>query len=323
MVFVAGCLVIVIWPTFWALGLSLTVIAVAKVIYDPAMQAYIGDVVEYGQRGRILSITELSWAGAFFLGVPAIGFVIARRGWTAPFFWLALLGIGGAILLWQVLPRPAADNRTSQATSLRKTINIIKKEKVIWAAASYLLLVMAANELLLVIYGLWMEDNFSLSLTSLGLATAVIGGAELSGEVLTAISVDRIGKRRFVLITGLATGFMYVAVPFANLSLLAALVTLFILFLFFEMTVVGGVPLLTELVPTARGIVMSVALAAGGLGRALGALIGPQIWLQGGMAALGLTSAVLMMFSMVILALWVREGVESQNQDDGYGPIHG
>jgi predicted MFS family arabinose efflux permease len=323
MVFVAGCLVIVIWPTFWTLGLSLTVIAVAKVIYDPAMQAYIGDVVEYGQRGRILSITELSWAGAFFLGVPAIGFVIARRGWTAPFFWLALLGIGGAILLWQVLPRPAADNRTSQATSLRKTINIIKKEKVIWAAASYLLLVMAANELLLVIYGLWMEDNFSLSLTSLGLATAVIGGAELSGEVLTAISVDRIGKRRFVLITGLATGFMYVAVPFANLSLLAALVTLFILFLFFEMTVVGGVPLLTELVPTARGIVMSVALAAGGLGRALGALIGPQIWLQGGMAALGLTSAVLMMFSMVILALWVREGVESQNQDDGYGPIHG
>jgi predicted MFS family arabinose efflux permease len=206
---------------------------------------------------------------------------------------------------------------------LKKTINIIKKEKVIWAAASYILLVMAANELLLVIYGLWMEDNFSLSLTALGLATAVIGAAELSGEVLTAISVDRIGKRRFVLIAGLVTVFMYVAVPFANLSLLTALVTLFILFLFFEMTVVGGVPLLTELVPTARGIVMSVALAAGGLGRAFGALIGPQIWLQGGMVALGLTSAVLMMFSMVILALWVREGVESQNLDDDYGPIHG
>jgi hypothetical protein len=40
------------------------------------------------------------------------------------------------------------------------------------------------------------------------------------------------------------------------------------------------------------------------------------------MVALGLTSAVLMIFSMVILALWVREGVESQNLDDGYGPKH-
>jgi hypothetical protein len=46
------------------------------------------------------------------------------------------------------------------------------------------------------------------------------------------------------------------------------------------------------------------------------------------MVALGLTSAVLMMFSMVILALWVREGVAGQadigqNPDDGYGPNPG
>ena len=312
LIFAVGCLIIVIWPQFWALGLSVLVIATAKVIYDPAMQAYIGDVVEYEQRGRILSITELSWAGAFFLGVPAIGFVITRQGWTAPFFWLALLSAFGAFFLWRGLPGPSADKRTSRATNLRKTIEVIRKHKVIWAASIYLLLIMAANELLLIIYGLWMEDNFSLSLTTLGLATAVIGGAELTGELVTAIAVDRIGKRPFVIITGLVTGFMYLVLPFANVSLIMALLALFILFFFFEMTVVGAIPLLTELVPTARGIVMSVALAAGGLGRAMGALIGPRIWLEGGMGALGLTSAILVMISMVILALWVREAQEGQ-----------
>ena len=313
LIFVAGCLVIVVWPKFWVLGLSLLIIATAKVVYDPAMQAYIGDVVEYERRGRILSITELSWAGAFFLGVPAIGFVMDRQGWTAPFLWLALFGVVGAFFLWRALPGPAADKRRSQATTLKKTIEIVKKEKVIWAASIYLLLVMAANELLLIIYGLWMEDSFSLSLTTLGLATAVIGGAELIGEVVTAISVDKIGKRRFVLITGLMTGFMYLVIPFANRGLFMALATLFVLFFFFEMTVVGGVPLLTELVPSARGIVMSVALAAGGVGRALGALVGPRIWFAGGMGALGLTSAIMMMLSLVILALWIREGQEDQS----------
>lgn len=317
--FAAGCLVILIWPEFWALGVSLLVIATAKVVYDPAMQAYIGDVVDYDKRGRILSITELSWAGAFFLGIPAIGFVIDRQGWTAPFFWLAILAIAGAVMLWRVLPGPAADRRTSKATTLKLTFKVIKKEKVIWAASLYLLLVMAANELLLVIYGFWMEDNFALSLTTLGLATAVIGAAELSGELVTAASVDRIGKRRFILITGLATAVMYIAVPFASLSLAAALATLFVLFLFFEMTVVGGVPLLTELVPAARGIVMSVALAAGGVGRAMGALIGPRIWLQGGMEALGLTSAAMMIISMVILALWIREAADPKI-DSGLQP---
>ena len=77
-----GSFVVVLWPAYWALGVTLVVVAVMKVIYDPAMQAYLGDVVPYRQRGRALAITELSWAAALLLGAPLIGLVIERSGMT-------------------------------------------------------------------------------------------------------------------------------------------------------------------------------------------------------------------------------------------------
>ena len=303
--FSAGCLIVVIWPDLWAFGLTLAVIAIAKVIYDPAMQAYLGDTVPYEERGRSLAITELSWSGAFLLGVPLVGLVIQEQGWQAPYAWLAALGITGALALWQLLPR--LDGRAGKVTSLRATWLVIRQEPVIWAAAIYAVLIMAANELLLVVYGDWMETSFALSLTTLGLATAVIGGAELAGELLTALSVDRLGKRHFVIVTGLATMALYFLIPFTSNSLSLALIGLFLLFLFFEMSVVGSVPLMTELVPSARGVVLSVTLAAGGLGRGLGALAGPYLWSQGNLQLIGVAAALTMALALVILALWVRE----------------
>lgn len=302
----AGSVVVLLRPGFWTFGLALTVIALAKVIYDPAMQAYLGDTVAYARRGRALAITELSWAGAFLLGVPALGFVIQRQGWQAPFLWLALAAVGAALLLRRSLP--TNDGRSGQIVDLRTTAAVIRREPVIWAAAVYIMLVMGANELVLIVYGDWMEQNFALSLTSLGLATGVIGGAEVSGELLVGVSVDRFGKRPVIILTGFLTALMHLAIPFTSATLISALISLFALFLFFEMTVVGGIPLMTEIVPHARGVVMSIVLAAGGLGRAIGALLGPAIWLRGGFAVLGLAAGIMVFVAVLVLARWVREG---------------
>lgn len=300
-----GCAILLLRPTLWAFGVMLIVVATAKVIYDPAMQAYLGDTVPYQERGRALAITELSWAGAFFLGVPFLSWTIENHSWQTPFLLLALFSIASAGILWRALP--ASDGRHGAATNLRRAWRVIRKHRVIWAAAIYIFLVMVANELLLIVYGDWMESTFSLTLTALGLATAVIGAAEVSGELSTAAFIDRIGKRPFVIFTGSATAIMYAAMPFVSTSLAAALVTLFLLFLFFEMTVVGGVPLMTEIVPRARGVVMSVILATAGLGRSLGALLGPSIWINGGIKILLFTAAALMLIAVLLLALAVRE----------------
>jgi predicted MFS family arabinose efflux permease len=309
--FSLGCFLVVIWPRYWFVGLTLTAIAIGKVIFDPAMQAYIGDIVPYSQRGRALSITELSWAGAFFIGVPAVALAITRWGWQAPFLWLGLLGLGSLLLRGWILP--PAHNKTSQLKGFKALFQTIRRHPVMLAAAGYIMLAMGANEILLIVYGRWMESSFGLDLGSLGLATTVIGGAEVLGEIVTALAVDRFGKRRFIITSGILTAFMYFLVPQTGVTLTAALVTLFALFLFFEMTVVGGIPLMTELVPTARSVVMSVVLAAGSLGRAVGALVGPVIWDWAGFTGLGVVTAVLMILAVLILTIWVREGNTTAN----------
>ena len=317
LLFALGCAVIQLWPDLWAFGLMLIVVAVAKVIYDPAMQAYIGDTVDYQRRGRALAITELSWAGAFLLGVPLLGWSIENQSWQAPFLFLALAGVAAVPVLRRALP--ASDGRISSATTLGKSLRVIRRRRVIWVAALYILLVTLANELLLIIYGDWMESTYALSLSALGLATAVIGAAEVSGELSVAAFIDRVGKRPFVIACGSITVLMYAVMPFVSTSLTTALISLFLLFLFLEMTVVGGIPLMTEIVPAARGVVMSIIIAAGGLGRAVGALLGPVIWTRGGFEILGLVAAALMLIAVLILAIAIREGGHqpSQVQDDG------
>lgn len=308
LLFAVGCLLVVLWPAYWGLGATLIMISLAKVIFDPAMQAHIGDTVPYRQRGRALAVTELAWSGGLLLGAPLIGLAIQLWGWQSPFLWLGGLALATAVLLMRVLPRlPHAAHRL---LTLRSMAGVVRRHPVIWAAALYTLLAMAANEIFFIVYGDWMESNFGLALGALGLASAVIGGSEIAGEISAGFLVDRFGKRPVVMTTGLLNALAYLALPFIGSSLVSALLALLLLFWFFEVTLVGGVPLLTELVPSARSVVMSVALGAGALGRALGSLIGPVVFARGGFGSSGLAAAGVMLLAVLVLALWVREGKE-------------
>lgn len=313
--FSLGCFLVVLWPAYWPLGLTLCLIAIAKAIYDPAMQAYLGDTVPYGQRGRALSVTEFGWAGALLVGAPAVGFTMQRWGWQAPFLWMGVAAVGTAVLLGYTLPRAA--NRAGKVATLYDLLRVMRRHPVIWAAAAYIMLVMAANDTFFIVYGDWMEESFSLTLATLGLASGIIGSSEIIGELASGLLVDRLGKRPVVIVTGLFTAAMYYLLPFISRDLSGALVSLFVLFLFFEITVVGAIPLLTEIVPEARSLVMSTVIAAAALGRALGTSLGPAVWASGGLANNGLVAAVIMAAAMLILARWVREAAPYAREDAG------
>ena len=310
--FALGSLIVFVWPAYWPLGATLVITGVAKVVYDPAMQAYLGDVVAYEKRGKAIAITEFSWAGALLVGAPMVGLIIERQGWHAPFFWLAVMGLGAAILLWRLLP--PARVHTTRAADLRSVLSVMSGHTVIWAVALYVLLAMIAQELLLIVYGDWMEQSYGLALTNLGLASAVIGGAEILGELTAGWSVDRFGKRRVVIALGLVLAGVYLALPYTSVSLTMALATLFVFFYLFEATFVGSMPLMTEVVPTARSVVLSVAFAAAGLGRMVGALLGPAIWQRFGLQGNTLVGGFVFLIAILVLARWVHEPQDASDE---------
>ena len=274
--FAGGLILIPIRPVYAVFFAALLLSMLGKLLFDPAMQAYLGDRVVYARRGLAIAITELGWSAASLIGIPIIGWLIARQGWQAPFPWLAALAVGAMLLLWRLIPAdpPGGGPRSS----IRAGFELVARHPPALAGLSVGLLTSMGNETVNIMYGAWMEDAFGLQVAALGAATAVIGLAELSGEGAVAALSDRLGKRRMI---GLGIGLNALA-SFALLGLSGALpgalAGLFLFYLTFEIIIVGTIPLMTQVLPAARATVMASNVAGLSLGRAAGAALGPVLF---------------------------------------------
>jgi predicted MFS family arabinose efflux permease len=274
--FVAGTGLMVVWPSYPAFVLAMVLGIMANFTFVPSMQAFLGDRVPYRRRALVLSLTELGWSLSFIIGVPLVGLLIDRHGWLAPFPWLSGLGVLALVGLALTLPRdrPSPATKSNVWANLRMVLNY----RPALAGLQLCLGMAAANELVNLTFGTWLEGAFKAKITALAVASVVIGVSELTGEVLVGGLVDRIGKRRAVTIGLVVSGLVFLALPLIGQTLPGALVGLFFIYLTFEFTVVSSIPLLTEVMPQARATFMSLVIAAMALGRAGGALIVPLLF---------------------------------------------
>jgi predicted MFS family arabinose efflux permease len=294
-------------PFYGVLLVAVFLAGLGKSIFDPALQAYVGARVPFHRRGLVIGVIEFSWAGTTLMGIPLAGLVIDRWGWSAPFLILGGLGFLSVIALSLVIPadRPKQPQQGG-STGFRQGWRLLIQERAALGAIGFIFLVGMANDNLFVVYGIWLEQVFALSILAVGTTTTVIGLAELLGEGLTASLADRLGLKRAVLIGLTLSAMSYSWLLLVGKSLPLALVGLFLIYLTFEFTIVTSFSLFTEVLPKARGTMMSTLLAATGLGRVVGALIGGPIWLAGGITATGLVSTTLTGLALVSLVwgLW-------------------
>lgn len=277
--FTLGTSIVVFRPTFPALVVSIILATLGKSIFDPSMQAWLGDRVPYASRGRTIAVTEFGWSLAFILGVPLVGFLIARFGWLAPFPLMLVLGaIIFVVLSWML---PAEGRVPHDSPSLGAHLRTVLTSAPALAGLAVGLLASGANELVNLIFGVWLEQSFNLQIAALGAASAVIGMAELGGEGLVAAFVDRLGKQRAI---GLGLGANCLAALLLFMlgrTQTGALVGLFFFYLSFEFTLVSLIPMMTEILPSARATLMAANVASLSLGRALGDLLAPPLYGMG------------------------------------------
>ena len=119
-------------------------------------------------------------------------------------------------------------------------------------------MISSSNEVIGIIFGAWLEDAFALKVAALGVASAVIGIAELTSEGAVAAFVDRLGKRRAVALGIGGNMLACLLLPVLGFSVAGAMVGLFLFYLTFEFALVSSIPLMTELVPDARATLMAV-----------------------------------------------------------------
>lgn len=303
----AGMLGAFTFPIYFFVFLAFLMVGVGKSIFDPAIQAYVGHRVPYHRRGLVIGLLEVAWAGSTLVGVPLIGLLMQAYGWRSPFLVLGFLAILGFLALGFWLPKIEERSAVYQRIRFRDMLALLARERHTRGTLVFVFLVCAGNDNLFVVYGVWLEANFGLNILAVGLMTSVIGAAELAGEFLAAGFSDRLGLKRSIYWGLGITTIAYALLPVIGQTTFLALTGMFFLFFIFEFSMVAMMTLGTELLPQARATMMSSFMAAAGLGRVAGALMGGTLWLSGGITIVCLVSAGLNALALASL-MWGLKG---------------
>ncbi|KAF0111254.1 MAG: major facilitator superfamily protein [Chloroflexi bacterium] len=278
-IFLAGVFSVSLFPSVTTFFIAIILVNLGNNIFLPALQAYIGDHTPYAKRGAYLAVTELSWALSFIMLVPLAGFMLENSTWNMPFIGLSVLGTLMTALIWILVPKDAPVEMEPLTI-----LSDIKKVLVYMPAVMGMLMgaaLITGNELVNVVFGVWMQDSFGLQIAALGAASVIIGISELGGEGIAALIADRLGKERSIAFSLLANGLWVVTLPWLGKSLPGAFAWLFVFYLTFEVAIVCSLPLMTEVMPKARATMMALFIAALSLGRALGDVVAPHLYAGG------------------------------------------
>jgi predicted MFS family arabinose efflux permease len=144
-----------------------------------------------------------------------------------------------------------------------------------------MVLICAANQMVNAVFGVWLNQSFGLQITALGGASFVIGISELLGEGGVTALADRMGTKRAVLLGLIGSVVSSLLLPVLGVSTPGAYLGLFLFYLGFEFTIVSLIPVMSGMLPEARGTVMALGIASANLGRGFGSLPAAPLFLRG------------------------------------------
>jgi predicted MFS family arabinose efflux permease len=304
--FTLGMGSVAFFPNFVTFSIAVLLAIFGNSLFYPAMQAYFGDRIPYERRGTALAVTEAAWSLSFIVGIPFMGFLIARYGWNAPFPLLTGLGLVMFATIWKMIPRETDSqsihtHQTQDKPGLTKKIREVLTNIPALAGISIAVWASAGNEMVNLIFGIWLEDSFGLKIAALAGASAVIGISELSGEGLVALTTDRLGKPRALLLGLTSSAVAALLLPIIGKTEIGALLGLFLFYITFEYVIVSHIPLMTEIMPNTRATLLSFNAAGHSLGRMIGALLATFVYQRFGFLPIALTAILFNIFALLAL----------------------
>jgi predicted MFS family arabinose efflux permease len=313
--FCLGCLIAALANDFSLFLVANVLIGLGSSFYNPAIQAYASERSSYARRGRVLGILELSWAGSALIGVALLTWLTDQFGSWAPAY--SLLTALGVIMLLLLFSIPPDDPGTGpQIIDLRKADNppprLLDRATLtsVIAVMVFAFFALTGIELMLIAAPTWAEADFGITTQQLGFIYGLVGLIELVGSGGSALFVDRIGKRRAVLISFVLVALIDLLLPLSGGQWFLFIALFLAYHLWFEFGIVSLFPLISELAPSARGTVIALSIAIVGLGRMVGSLIGPWLLETSGYLSNGVVAAIFTLIALLACGVFVREGGE-------------
>ncbi len=308
LVFVIACGFLPFAPSFGGVIGLFMAISLTKAMFDPQVQTFIAERVPFERRGTVVGVLELSWALSFIIGAPVFGLLVDRVSWSAPFVLMGGIALFGMVAVWFYV-RPTMKGPDVNASFSLEGWRAVWREPRARSFWAFTLGIMVAAQMPFLVYPSWMKAHFHLSNGELGLVSTVIGVADVIAELLVIAFLDRIGKRRAVLIAGafytLALGLFWLL----SASLPGMMVALFCIYLGFEFTLVASLPIASETVPESRVAMMGWNTAATSAGRIIGSLIALPLFGTDRLWLVALVGCLAVSSSLVFMGLSTRRAV--------------
>ncbi len=269
-----------------AFTIGLTTVSLAKLVFDVGLGAWIADHVPFARRGRVVGITETSWALGLLVGVSLLGIVTALSSWRMAY---VVATIGVAVMAVVVLRRIPSEPAGEMAAPVA---GIGRLPASGWLAVLAMFGLMSAAQTLFITFGPWLEDEFDFSGAGIAAVTFGLGAIELGASATSAARTDRWGKERSVMA---GTALMIpAALTLAAVQdqLVLGLILLAAFLASFEFAIVSALPIGAELVPGAPGRGIGTMIACGTLGRAVTAVPVTRLYEDDGIVPACLLAAV-------------------------------
>lgn len=293
----------------FTLSLALSGIGIAS--FTPTLHAYMSTMLSYKKRAKGIATLEYSFALAGIFGLSLTGVLIEHISWKAPFFFMGagLLFCSFTFLTFPVVDRTvlqdgkAHKDKKSISKRLFDFFDLGKHRRSAWGAILLSGLSCFSMLHIIMVFGVWLQQDFGLGPIELGKVALLLGIFDLVSCIAVAMFSDRIGKWKSVFYGVCGTVIAYGIFPFMAGSLVSSILVLVLIRISFEFTIVSNFSLLSEQVPSQRGKIMGLGAASGMLGTGLAGITGPVALLKYGVwglgpfsLAVGLVTLLLMLF---------------------------
>ena len=279
-------------------------------VLSGAAVSYIGDYFPYDRRGWAVGWVMSGAAFGQIIGIP-MGIVMAERwGFHSPFYLFAITMALTLPLLFFGVPQPPMKRTSERLTvsgAFADYVTLLKRPEVAWAAVAYF--VMFFGVAVFVIYlPTWLERDLGASGDQIALMFLVGGIANVVTGPQAGKLSDRIGRKGIILLSCIGLSVLMLGtVP------LVTNITIAYVFFFLTMVLVAmrGSPfsaLLTGLVrDERRGSLMSLAVALGQLGFALGGAVSGPMFARVGYASNTVLGAVFVLGMGLVVWFFIPE----------------
>ena len=298
-----GALLAAVSPNLIGFTIGVTMISVTKNFFDLGMSGWIADHVAYEKRGRIIGLTEISWALGLLIGVSGMGIITALFSWRAGF---AAGAIGVLISTSFIASRIKTE---PHEVSSRIADDGVRLSGRAWLVVATMFATMCASQCIFITFGAWLDNEFGFGALGIAAVGFSFGLVELYASVTSASKTDTWGKEISIAIGALimVPGGLVLAVVSHNLVL--GLLALMVYILGFEFAVVSMLPLATHLVPKRPGSGLGFVIGAGTLGRGVMSFIATRAYESNNSIAMpALIGAISALVAALLMFSYYRRG---------------